>query len=98
MRILVTPSARAELLETTVRIRQRDRREAARFIDQIAHKIEALVDGVEAGPELESPWRSARATEDHRLYLRERRDTMWLIAVWPDPTARGEAEGPEAIE
>lgn len=90
MRVLVTPSARAELLETVVRIRERDRREAARFIDAVARNIEAVVDGVDAGRELDSPWKSARATDDHRLYIRERKDAMWLIAVWPDPATRGE--------
>ena len=90
MRVLVTPSARAELLETVVRIRERDRREAARFIDAVARNIGAVVDGVDAGRELDSPWKSARATDDHRLYIRERKDAMWLIAVWPDPAARGE--------
>ncbi len=90
MRVLVTPSARAELLETVVRVRNRDREEAFRFIDEVTDKINAVVDGVESGPELDSPWQSARATKDHRLYLRERRDAMWLIAVWPEQSVREE--------
>ena len=93
MRVLVTPSARAELLETVARIRNRDRQMAFRFINEVTDKINAVVDGVEAGPELDSPWQSARATKDHRLYLRERRDAMWLIAVWPDAVTREETEG-----
>ena len=93
MRVLVTPSARAELLETVVKIRTRDRREAARFIDAVARNIGAVADGVEAGRELDSPWSAARAADDHRLYLRERRDAMWLIAVWPDAVTREETEG-----
>ncbi len=90
MRIRVTPSARAELLETVVRLRDRDRRAAARFVDLVATSILEAADGDAEAPELESPWRSARATDDHRLYLRDRTDGLWLIAVWPDPAVRGD--------
>jgi hypothetical protein len=82
--IRVTPSARAELLETVVRLRQADRDEARRFVDRVEQRLRAIEATTEQPPELESPWRSAGAVEGHRLYLRERTDAMWLIAVWPE--------------
>ena len=88
MRIRVTPSARAELLETVVRLRELDRKAAARFIDRVEDRIFAVAGGEDQAPELDSPWRSAQATDDHRLYLRDRTDGLWLIAVWPDPASR----------
>ncbi len=90
MRIRVTPSARAELLETVVRLRDLDRSAAARFVDRVSKAIRAAADGEAETPELDSPWRSAQATDDHRLYLRDRTDALWLIAIWPEPSARGE--------
>jgi hypothetical protein len=85
MAIRVTPSARLELLETVVRLRQADRDEARRFVDRVGQRLRAIDDGTEQPPELASPWRSAGAVEGHRLYLRERKDATWLIAVWPEP-------------
>jgi len=81
LRFLVTPSARAELLETVVRLRQRDRDEAARFVEGVSDRLWALADGSEQAPELASPWRAAGSGEGHRLYVRERADGMWLLAV-----------------
>ena len=88
MGIRVTPSARAELLETVVRLRDRDRTAAARFVDRVSKAIRTAAEGNEETPELDSPWRSAQATDDHRLYLRDRTDGLWLIAIWPEPSAR----------
>ena len=84
MTIRVTPSARAELLETVVRLRRRDRGSAARFVAEVEDRLRALAAGDEEAPELASPWRAAGATEGHRLYVRERKDALWLIAVWPE--------------
>ena len=92
MRVFVTPSARAELLRVVVAIRGRDRRAAARFLADVETTIGAVVDGIESGPEIESPWRSAGAPDGHRLYLRERKNRLWLIALWPDPIMRAETE------
>jgi len=85
LRFLVTPSARAELLETVARLRQRDRNEAERFVESVSDRLWALVDGSEQAPELASPWRAAGSDEGHRLYVRERTDGMWLLAVLPEP-------------
>jgi len=40
---------------------------------------------VEQAPEMASPWRAAESAEGHRLYVRERADGMWLLAVLPEP-------------
>jgi len=85
LRFQVTPSARAELLETVVRLRQRDRDEARSFVEGVSDRLRALADGSEQAPELASPWRAAGSAEGHRLYVRERTDGMWLLAVLPEP-------------
>jgi hypothetical protein len=85
MRFQVTPSARAELLETVVQLRQRDRDEAREFVEGVSARLRELADGRERAPELASPWRAASSAEGHRLYVRERTDGMWLIAVLPEP-------------
>jgi hypothetical protein len=84
LRFLVTPSARAELLETVVRLRQRDRDEAKEFVDGVSERLRALADGSDQAPELASPWRAAGSAEGHRLYVRERADGMWLLAILPE--------------
>jgi hypothetical protein len=81
----VTSSARAELLETVVRLRRRDRDEATRFVSQVEDRLTAVAAGDEEALELASPWRAAGAAEGHRLYVRERKDALWLLAVWPEP-------------
>ena len=85
MRFLVTPSARAELIETVVRLRQRDRDGATRFVEGVSDRLRALADGSEQAPELPSSWRAAGSGEGHRLYVRERTDGLWLLAVLPEP-------------
>jgi hypothetical protein len=84
----VTPSARAELLEVVARLARSDRGRAARLVAEVEVRLGALERGTEDAPELVSSWRSAGAGEGHRLYVRERTDGLWLIAVWPEPEAR----------
>jgi len=84
LRFLVTPSARAELLETVVRLRRRDREEARSFVEGVAGRLRALAEGIEQAPELASPWQAAGSPEGHRLYVRERTGGMWLLAVLPE--------------
>lgn len=83
---MVTPSARAELLETVVRLRRRDCDEAMSFVKGVADRLRALLDGSGQAPELASPWQAAGSPEGHRLYVRERSDGMWLLAVLPEPS------------
>jgi hypothetical protein len=85
VRFLVTPSARAELLETVVWLRQRDRDEARSFVGIVSDRLRALADGSQQAPELASPRQAASSAEGHRLYVRERADGMWLLAVLPEP-------------
>jgi hypothetical protein len=87
--IRVTPSAKAEIFETVVRLRKRDRAEAARFVEDLAAQIHKATRDPAAAKELASPWRSAEASEGHRIYLRDRTDGVWLIAVWPEEGVRG---------
>lgn len=91
MRVRVTPSARAELLEAVARIQRRDREEAARFVLEVEERMVELEHGLDEVPELASSIHSATASHGHRLYLSERTNGMWLIAVWPD----GELRKPE---
>lgn len=70
------------------RLGRSDPERAARFVAEVEHRLGALERGTEDAPELASPWRSAGAGEGHRLYVRERTDGLWLIAVWPEPDVR----------
>jgi len=86
--VKVTPSARTELLEAVARLRRRDPEEAVRFVDEIEDRLVGLAADLDDVPELRSSKHSAAATSGHRLFVRERRDGMWLIAVWPEPSIR----------
>ncbi len=86
----VTPSARVDLLEAVARLRRRDPELAARFVLVVEDRLADLTEGLETAPELESARHSATATQGHRLYLRERTNGMWLIAVWPDGSVRND--------
>jgi plasmid stabilization system protein ParE len=80
----VTPSARDELLEVVAHLRRRSPAIATHFVRELEDRLADIEEGGEDPPELESPWRSAQAAEGHRIYLRERTNGLWLIAVWPD--------------
>ena len=84
----VTPSARAELLEAVARLKRRDFEEASRFLLELEDRLADLVGGYDEVPELQSAKHSATASHGHRLYLRERTNGMWLIAVWPEAEIR----------
>jgi len=84
----VTPSAKVELLEAVARLQRRDPEEAARFVLEVEDRLIGLGGAVDEVPELRSAKHSATASSGHRLYLRERTDGVWLIAVWPDARTR----------
>jgi hypothetical protein len=84
----VTPSARVELLEAVARLQRQDPEQAAQFVLDVEDRLTAILEGSEDAPEMPSPWRSAGASHGHRLYLRERTDGLWLIAVWPEVDSR----------
>lgn len=83
----VTPSARRELLELVVAVRERNREAAIRLVTELADRLDAIADGDDQGPELGSVVHAAAAAEGHRLYVRERGDTLWVLAVWPEAEA-----------
>ena len=84
----VTPSARTDLLEAVARLNREDPERAARFVFELENRLADLGDDLEDVPELGSPRHSATASHGHRVYLRERTNGMWLIAVWPEPDLR----------
>ena len=84
----VTPSARTELLEAVARLQRRDPEEAARFVLEVEDRLTELDGGLDEVPELRSPKHSATASSGHRLYVRERTNGMWLLAVWPERSVR----------
>ena len=84
----VTPSARTELLEAVALMQRRDPEEAARFVLELEDRLSEISGGLDEVPELGSSRHSATATEGHRIYLRERTNGMWLIAVWPEADVR----------
>ena len=87
----VTPSARADLLQAVARLMKRDPELAAVFVLELEDRLADLTEGLDVAPELGSPQHSATASHGHRIYLRERTDGMWLIAVWPEPDLRADA-------
>jgi len=88
--VRVTPSARRDLFEAVAEMQRRNPELAASFVLELEDRLTDFREGLETAPELESAKHSATATEGHRLYLRERTDGMWLIAVWPDASVRGD--------
>jgi hypothetical protein len=84
----VTPSARRDLLGAVALLRKRDPEFASGFVLEVERRLAGLTSGLEVVPELGSSRHSATASHGHRLYLRERTNGMWLIAVWPDPELR----------
>jgi plasmid stabilization system protein ParE len=86
--VKVTPSARADLLEAVARLHRHDPETAARFVLEVEDRLTGLGDDVGTVPELESARHSATAAVGHRLFLRERTNGTWVIAVWPDPGVR----------
>lgn len=84
----VTPSAKVELLEAVARLKRKDPDEAAQFVLEVEDRLIGLGGAVDEVPELRSSKHSATSSSGHRLYLRERTDGVWLIAVWPDATTR----------
>ena len=86
----VTPSARRELLQAVARLQRREPEEAARFLLEVEDRLAEIGDDLEDVPELNSPRHSATASHGHRLYLRERTNGTWLIAVWPDVNLRSD--------
>jgi hypothetical protein len=86
----VTPGARSQLLEAVAALARDDPEHAARLVLEIDDRLADCADGLEEVPELESTRHAAAATSGHRLYLRERTDGWWLIAVWPEAGLRRE--------
>lgn len=84
----VTPSARTELLEAVVRLKRLDPDGAVRFVSEVEDRLFELDDVLDEVPELGSTKHSATATSGHRLFVRERTNGMWLIAVWPEAELR----------
>ena len=87
----ITPSARTDLLEAVARLHKSDPERAAAFVLELEDRLVDLTRGLEVAPELESARHSATASEGHRIFLRERTDGMWLIAVWPEPDLRADS-------
>ncbi len=85
----VTPSARTELLEAVARLKRFDPDEAVRFVFEVEDRLVELDEVLDEVPELGSTKHSATASSGHRLFVRERTNGMWLIAVWPDAELRG---------
>jgi len=86
MEVRFTPSARAQLLEEVVRLRDQDRGRAVALVDDVEDRLRAISSGVEDGREVDGVSRVARpsATGEVRLFYRVRREVCWVLAVLPD--------------
>jgi plasmid stabilization system protein ParE len=84
VQVLFTPSARAQLLELMVDLRDRDRSQAQGIVVAIEERLLQLADGLDDG----RPIDSAPAAIDDRAGVRLcywiRAGVMWILAVMPD--------------
>ncbi len=86
MEVRFTPSARAQLLEEVVRLRDQDRGRAAALVDDVEDRLRAISLGVEDGRELDGVATAAAPSGpgEVRLFYRLRRDVCWVLAVLPE--------------
>jgi len=89
--VRVAPSARRDLLEAVARLRRLDPERAARFVSELEDRLTGPSADLQSVPELDSARHSSAAGDGHRLYIRERTDGAWLIAVWPEPELRDDS-------
>ena len=82
--VRITASARDELLQLVASVRERDRAAAHALVGEIAERLEACRSESGAAAELGSTRVAASAVDGHRIYVRERGDTLWVLAVWPE--------------
>ena len=82
MEVRFTPSARASFLEAVVRLRDRDRATASRFVDRVERTLRRLGDEPDLGAEIRMTGDRPDVAEQHRFYYRVRATTVWILAVW----------------
>ena len=83
MRVRLTQSASQQLFAEVVRLRSRDREEAARFVLATSRELGRL-ETQRGGPEIDRRRiAEAPAREGHSFYYRIRGDTLWVLAMAP---------------
>jgi len=92
MRVRFTPSARVQLLESLVRLRDSDRDAALGFLHRAARALRELASGEESGAEMPSRRGLPYLSEHHRFLYRVKGKTVWVLAVW-DSGAGPRVEG-----
>ena len=76
-----TPSARSQLLELVVRLRQRDRNRAAVLIDDLEQRLQALAAGRESHDERRQAARLRDDSGNISLWYWHRRGIIWVLAI-----------------
>ena len=83
--IRFTSSARRQLLEAVVALREIDRARAVALIDAVEEKLEAVADSAEPIREVRLSSTKRCAESDFRLIYRIRDEVVWVVAVFePD--------------
>ena len=89
MQVMFTSSARSQLLELVATLRSADRNRAARFVDALEARVEALADGTDCG---RAVIRLTNGTQDGadavRLCYWIRADVLWVLALFSEMHGR----------
>jgi hypothetical protein len=85
MEVMFTPSARIQLLEHVAYLRGADRDRAARFVDALERRLEALADGSDDGRAVSLLDHGSDPTDAVRLGWWIRADVLWILALYPGP-------------
>ena len=85
MQVMFTSSARSQLLELVATLRSVDRNRAARFVDAMESRVEALADGTDSGRAIIRLTNGAPDGADAiRLCYWIRADVLWVLALFSE--------------
>ncbi len=82
-KVLFTPSARKQLLELVVRLRDRDRVRAVTLVDDLDRRLHLLRSGEEPGTESEVASQLNDAAGEVSLWYWHRAGALWVLAIGP---------------
>jgi hypothetical protein len=81
MAVRFTLSARSQLMETLVRLRDADREAAFDFLDRTEMALDDLDDQESEGDDVPRRRTLPYLGEQHRFFYRRKGDTVWVLAV-----------------
>ncbi len=94
MEVLFTPAARSQLLQLVADLGRDDRPAAARLVDAVAEKLQALAAGSDEGQPVKPTAHAIAGAGGLRLCYWVRAGALWVLAIHPaDPTPLGAFSG-----